>query len=88
VALDDVPKLVNIGKGPAMEIEWFLSTLQNIKGTIPYLETNRLGPYPLRGFSNMKPFFQSSERLPSIVCTYKSISGTTYSSTSATVEPA
>ena len=80
--LDGVPKLVNIGKGPAMEIEWFLSSLQNIKGTISYLETTRPEPYDLRAFSNMKPFFHPSERLPAIVCTYKSISGARYSSTS------
>ena len=80
--LDDVPKLVNIGNGPAMEIEWFLSSLQHIKGTIPYLETARPEPCHLQAFSNMKPLFQPSERLPAIICKYKSISGVEYSSTS------
>lgn len=80
--LDDVPKLENIGNGPAMEIEWFLSSLQNIKGTIFYLETTRPEPCHLRALSDMKPFFQPSEKLPAIICTYKSISGAKYSSTS------
>jgi len=81
--LGGVPKLVNIGKGPAMEVEWFLSALQNIRGTIPYLETTRpSGPYSLQAFSDMKPLFHPSDKLPAIVCTYKSISGARYSSTS------
>jgi hypothetical protein len=80
--LDDLPRLVNIGQGPAIEVEWYLSTMANIHGTIPYLEPDRTDAYPLQQFADMRPFFQPSATLPAIICNYKSISGMNYSSAS------
>ncbi len=77
----DWPRLVNIGNGPAMEIEWHLSTMQALSGTITYLEVDR-GPYFLHQFSGMKPLYQPTPTLPAIICNYKSISGARYCSTS------
>jgi hypothetical protein len=78
MSLDHPPKLKNIGKGPAIEVEWYLSTMANIHGTMPYLEPDRTDPYPLHQFPQIQPmkaFFQTTPTEPAIVCNYKSISG-------------
>jgi hypothetical protein len=56
-SLDEVPKLVNIGMGPALEIEWHLSS--TIRDRIPYLVPN-LEPYALRYFPAMKLLFETT----------------------------
>jgi hypothetical protein len=71
--LDDGPTLVNIGRGPAMEIEWHFSTTRD---RIPYLVAE-LVHHPLRHFPGMKPLFETP--MP-IVFNYKSISGASYCS--------
>ena len=83
-AVDDAPSLINIGKGPAIEVEWSVSTRPDMYGTIPCLELDRRDPYPLHQLAGMKPFFQATPALPvpAIICNYKSISGMTYSSAS------
>ena len=72
-SVNDGPTLVNIGMGPAMEIEWHLSTMRD---RIPYLVADR-AHHPLRYFPGMKPLFETT--LP-IVINYKSISGASYCS--------
>jgi hypothetical protein len=81
LSVDDSPKIVNIGNGPAMEIEWHLSTMESLCGTISYLEVNSAS-YSLQKVSGMKQFYHSSPSLPAIICNYKSISGAGYRSTS------
>jgi hypothetical protein len=71
--IDVGPTLVNIGMGPALEIEWHLSATRD---RIPYLVADR-AHHPLRYFPGMKPLFETT--LP-IVIDYKSISGASYCS--------
>jgi hypothetical protein len=81
-SMNDGPKLANIGKGPAIEIEWsYATTTELLQDRIPYLEPNRPEPSPLRYFPSVKPLFEPVTKPLRIILNYKSISGARYSST-------
>jgi hypothetical protein len=74
-SVENVPRLRNIGKGPAIDVHWFLDEKHQDK--IPYLEPGNEA-FLLRSFEGMKPFF---ETIAPLVIQYKSISGAAYKST-------
>jgi hypothetical protein len=74
------PQLVNIGKGPALEIEWSYNTkTERLKDRIAYLEPGQ-PPCLLRYFPSEKPLYEPAIEPATIFLNYKSISGTAYSS--------
>jgi len=78
------PVLFNIGNGPAIELDWSVSDVADPKGTFSYLEPHR----PTGDFCPQHIFFglvQARYAVNCVVdinCTYRSLSGKTYSSRS------
>jgi len=74
------PVLFNIGNGPAIELEWSVSDVADLKGTFSYLEPHR----PTSDLCAQSVFFAVAEarnavdRAVDIKCKYRSLSGKTY----------
>jgi hypothetical protein len=78
---DAPPSLRNIGKGPALDVEWAITGTKK-HGKIPYIEArNTSEPLPVSG---AKSLFEgaSKSNAVAIKCSYRSISGRTYTSLS------
>jgi len=77
------PMLENIGNGPALDVKWSLSN-SDVGGVIPYMEPKAPQGLPIDG---LQPLFEAALKTTpnsaSIDCTYRSLSGWSYSSTSA-----
>ena len=78
-----VPTVVNIGNGPAIDVQWSL-TNSKWAGSIPYLEPDQAQALPM---SEMKAIYHSAVKTTSntasIECSYRSLSGRSYSSSNA-----
>jgi hypothetical protein len=85
-SLESSPTLENIGNGPAMEVSWALSD-SDFSGNVAFLQKDRREHL---GIPGMKPFYEAGARaessgrssLVSIKCSYRSLSGKRYFSTS------
>jgi hypothetical protein len=78
VNLSSSPRLVNIGNGPAVDIEWSIPN-SPLHGRVSYLEPHTSEDLP---FDGEKPLYEASAETPAIIeCTYRSISDWSYRST-------
>jgi hypothetical protein len=81
---DDHSKLRNVGKGPALDVEWRITNTDH-KGPFSCIEADNDSPEMIP--SNLEELVVAATKSPSgndvaIVCSYKSISGTRYRSNS------
>lgn len=78
---DIPPSLRNIGKGPALDVEWAITGTKK-QGKIPCIEAGNMPD--VLPVSGAKPLFEgaSKSNAVAIKCSYRSISGRTYSSLS------
>ncbi len=77
--MNEGPSVLNVGMGPALEIEWSYATSRELlQDRIASLEPNR--PLLLSQFPDVKPLYEPATKPPTIVLNYKSISGARYSS--------
>lgn len=83
-SMDASPRLRNIGKGPALDVEWEVIGT-NAKGKVDYVEPGHESDH-LHGIQGAKTLVNGALKLghnkPAIVCTYRSISGLQYRSVS------
>ncbi|MGA8152749.1 MAG: hypothetical protein WB952_17500 [Terriglobales bacterium] len=83
-SIEKGPSLVNIGNGPAIEVEWHLLN-SSLKGDFPYLEPGckpqELGTNGMKGLYNAGIGGKTEEAR--IECTYRSLSGWRYSSSNS-----
>jgi hypothetical protein len=85
-SLESSPTLENIGNGPAMEVSWALSDSE-LSGTSQFLQPDHREQL---GMPGMKPVYEAGSRAESsgrsslvcIKCSYRSLSGKHYFSTS------
>jgi hypothetical protein len=86
-SLENSPMLENIGNGPAMEVSWSLRD-SDFSGDIPFVKPHQ--PQAL-GMPGMKPIYEGGAKAESsgrsnvvrIECSYRSLSGRHYRSSSA-----
>jgi hypothetical protein len=85
-SLESSPTLENIGNGPAMEVSWALSD-SDFSGNVAFLQQDHR---EYLGIPGMKPVYEAGSRAESsgrsslvfIKCSYRSLSGKRYFSTS------
>ena len=79
-SVDDSPTLVNIGNGPAIELQWSIPN-SKLQGVIPYLTQQQSHTLLTNG---VKPLFiagmKDDKNEAGIECIYRSLSGRIYSS--------
>jgi hypothetical protein len=85
-SLEESPTLENIGNGPAMEVSWTMSD-SDLSGNIEFLQPDHREHL---GMPGMKPVYEAGSKAESsgrssvvcIKCSYRSLSGKHYFSTS------
>jgi hypothetical protein len=79
-SVDDSPILVNIGNGPAIELQWSIPNTK-LQGVIPYLTQQQTHTLSMNG---VKPLFiagmKDEKNESGIECIYSSLSRRTYAS--------